>query len=206
MSLHARKGKPRVIHPSPTLNARVSRNTKSIVVNQEKNKGLTQNLDVPLPVDHGPGRGHVADVAAGVARHADAEVDRLLRVAARVVVEAVDVHLERGDGRPVVLRQGRQHAAPAAVGDLLLDRGARWEVHHDGPLLAAMRSGAAGARAMDAGALALLRRLPAPRLPDDLIPGPRPAQPPPRALDVAVQLVIMDARHDLRPQEFGWFC
>jgi arginase family enzyme len=33
------------------------------------------------------------------------------------------------------------------------------------------------------------------------VAGPRPAQPPSRALDMAVQLVIVDAHHDLRTQE-----
>jgi len=108
-----------------------------------------------------------------------------------------DDHLERGGGREVVLGEGREHAVAAAVGDLLVERRAGRQVRQDGPLLAAVRA----APAADAGAVALLRRLRAPRVPDHLLAGPAPAQPPPRALDVPVQLVVLDAHHDLRTEQ-----
>lgn len=161
-------------------------------------KGLTERLDVAVLVDLDPSRGHRGRVAAGVPRHAHVELPRLLGLLAAAVPgegELADHHLERGGGRQVALDEGRQHAAPAAVGDLHVVRRARRQVHHDGPLLAAMR---AAAPAADAGAVALLRRLRARRAPDDLLAGPAPAQPPPRTLDVSVHLVVVDAHHDLR--------
>lgn len=84
-------------------------------------------------------------------------------------------------------------AAPAAAGDLVVVRRAGGQVHDDRLLLAAMRPGGA----TDPVAVALLRRLRARHAPDDLVASPPPAQPPPGLLDVAVQLVIVDAHHDL---------
>jgi len=170
---------------------------------QCKRKSLTEHLFVAVLVDLDPGRGHRGRVAAGVPWHADVEMPRLLGLltAAAVVLgegELADDHLERSSGRQIVLDEGRQHAAAAAVGDLPVVRRAGRQVHHDGPPLAAMRAGVRGA---DAGAVALLRRLRAHRVPDDLIASPVPAQPPPRMLDVPVHLVVVDAYHDLRTEQ-----
>jgi hypothetical protein len=98
--------------------------------------------------------------------------------------------LESCEGIVRVLAERRQDAARAAVGDLHGLRRGRQEVDDDGALVAAVRERVG----VEGGAVALHGGLRAQHRPDHLLRLPRPAELPPRRLNVPVLLPI-EHRH-----------